>query len=54
MLVNSYFKNIFSTLLPGAMAQIDRVSPDDISEGLKINVGFNNQWKDGLSELSGG
>ena len=52
--VNQNFKNIFSTLLPGAMAELEKVSPDDIAQGVKIKVGFNGNWKDGLSELSGG
>ena len=30
------------------MAEIERVDPDVISEGMKIKIGFNNQWKEGL------
>ena len=52
--VNKNFSSIFSTLLPGAMAQIERVSATDITEGLQIKIGFNNSWKESLSELSGG
>lgn len=52
--VNQNFQNIFSTMLPGAMAELEKVDPEDIAQGVKIKVGFNNSWKDGLSELSGG
>jgi len=40
--VNKNFRDIFGTLLPGAMAEIERVDPDVISEGMKIKIGFNN------------
>ena len=40
--VNKNFREIFATLLPGAMAEIERVDPDVISEGMKIKIGFNN------------
>lgn len=52
--VNSNFKKIFSTLLPGAMASIDLEDPYNIQSGVKIRVGFGNDWKENLSELSGG
>eukprot|EP00667_Euglena_gracilis_P000865 EG_transcript_864 len=47
--------SIFSTLLPGAQAELVAVKDDeDTLVGLEVKVGFNNQWKEGLSELSGG
>lgn len=52
--VNINFMNIFATLLPGAMAKIEKVDESDISQGMRIRIGFNDSWKDGLSELSGG
>ena len=52
--VNQNFRNIFSTLLPGAIAKIEKVQENMISEGLQIKVGFHGSWKEGLSELSGG
>lgn len=52
--VNENFGKIFSTLLPGAQAQL--VPPDgrDFSLGLTVRVGFNGMWKESLNELSGG
>lgn len=52
--VNSNFKKIFSTLLKGAMAELDLENPANIQEGVKLRVGFNGSWKESLSELSGG
>ena len=52
--VNESFSNIFSTLLPGASAHLQLADPENIQEGLKIRVGFGDQWKESLSELSGG
>ena len=52
--VNLNFKKIFATLLPGAMAELDLEDAADIQKGVKIRVGFGNDWKEGLSELSGG
>ncbi|CAH4036395.1 unnamed protein product [Pieris brassicae] len=46
--VNRDFASIFSTLLPGAQAQL-RPPP-----GQGVRVGFNGTWKESLSELSGG
>ena len=52
--VNNSFSNIFGTLLPGANAMLEQVDTTHIQEGIKIKVGFNDEWKEGLSELSGG
>ncbi|TNV87762.1 hypothetical protein FGO68_gene16265 [Halteria grandinella] len=52
--VNASFKKIFSTLLPGAMAELTLADPQNIQAGVNIRVGFANDWKDSLSELSGG
>eukprot|EP00388_Colpodella_angusta_P037764 GDKK01042452.1.p1 GENE.GDKK01042452.1~~GDKK01042452.1.p1 ORF type:complete len:827 (-),score=281.41 GDKK01042452.1:65-2545(-) len=52
-IVNLHFSNIFSSLLPGAMAQLVPVQ-EGIVAGLDLRVGFNGCWKDGLTELSGG
>ena len=52
--VNNSFMKIFSTLLPGAMATIDLEDINNIQQGVKIKVGFGNDWKESLSELSGG
>lgn len=52
--VDENFGNIFSTLLPGAQAQL--VPPDgkNFLLGLTVRVGFNGMWKESLNELSGG
>lgn len=52
--VSGAFSNIFATLLPGANAQLDLVDPNDIQQGIQIKVGFHGEWKESLSELSGG
>ena len=52
--MNDAFSNIFQTLLPGANAGMELVDPDDIQQGMKIKIAFNNAWKDTLSETSGG
>jgi structural maintenance of chromosome 2 len=52
--VNNSFKKIFATLLPGAMATIDLEDINNIQSGVRIRVGFGNDWKESLSELSGG
>jgi len=50
------FSSIFSTLLPGAQAEL--APPDGaksfLEDGLEVRVAFNGAWKAGLSELSGG
>lgn len=52
--VNDNFGQIFSTLLPGAQAQL--VPPDgrNFLLGLTVRVGFGGMWKESLNELSGG
>lgn len=52
--VNDNFSSIFSTLLPGAQAQLQPVYQNNALHGLQIRVGFNNVWKESLGELSGG
>ena len=48
------FGSIFSTLLPGASANLS--PPEGMSEleGLEIKVAFGGVWKESLTELSGG
>ena len=54
-IVNTNFSEIFSTLLPGAMAKLELHNADEgVEHGLELKVGFNNSWKQSLSELSGG
>ncbi|KAK0409910.1 hypothetical protein QR680_004837 [Steinernema hermaphroditum] len=53
--IDKDFGNIFGSLLPGAMATL--VPPKDAKNamsGLEVKVGFNEKWKEGLQELSGG
>ncbi len=45
--------SIFSTLLPGSNAKLERVGPS-VVDGLEVKVAFSNVWKASLSELSGG
>ncbi|KAE9555946.1 hypothetical protein FO519_000802 [Halicephalobus sp. NKZ332] len=55
--VNETFGTIFSTLLNDAQAKLvpaGNGTPDNLEEGLEFRVGFNNLWKESLSELSGG
>ncbi|CAI5443900.1 unnamed protein product [Caenorhabditis angaria] len=52
--VNSDFGNIFSTLLPGAHAQLVPLEGKSVLEGVEVRVSFNGQWKESLQELSGG
>lgn len=51
--VNQDFGSIFSELLPGANAKL---IPDgkDVMDGLRVKVAFGDDWKESLSELSGG
>ena len=51
--VNKDFGSIFSTLLPGATAKLDKES-DSVLDGLAIKVALGDVWKESLSELSGG
>ncbi|CAH0728190.1 unnamed protein product, partial [Brenthis ino] len=52
--VNRDFGSIFSTLLPGAQAQLRPPPGLSVLDGLEVKVGFNNTWKESLGELSGG
>merc|ERR1711871_1780279 len=51
--VTKDFGSIFSTLLPGADAKLEKVS-ESIIDGIEVKVAFNNVWKESLTELSGG
>uniref|UniRef100_A0AC34GRX0 SMC hinge domain-containing protein n=1 Tax=Panagrolaimus sp. ES5 TaxID=591445 RepID=A0AC34GRX0_9BILA len=56
-IVNDAFGSIFSTLLPGAQAKLvptTGATIENLDNGLEFKVGFNNLWKESLSELSGG
>ncbi|CDW78995.1 structural maintenance of chromosomes protein 2-1-like [Stylonychia lemnae] len=52
--VNTNFSKIFRTLLPGAEALLEIQDINNIQEGLKLKVAFGRDWKESLSELSGG
>lgn len=52
--VNQDFGDIFSTLLPGTHAKLERFEGKPIYEGLKIRIAFGDIWKESLTELSGG
>lgn len=52
--VNIKLNSIYSTFLPGAMAQLILSDKTNILKGLEMRVGFNGSWKNSLSELSGG
>jgi structural maintenance of chromosome 2 len=47
------FGSIFSTLLPGTNAKLEKVS-ENVIDGLEVKVAFSGVWKASLSELSGG
>ena len=51
--VTKDFGSIFSTLLPGANAKLQKVS-ESIIDGIEVKVAFSGVWKESLSELSGG
>ena len=54
-IVNKNTSEIFSTLLPGAMAKLVLANEEvGVEKGLELKVGFNQVWKSSLSELSGG
>lgn len=53
-IVNKNCSEIFSILLPGAMAKLELHKEGEVDKGLELKVGFNNAWKHSLSELSGG
>merc|ERR1712029_736116 len=52
--VNKDFGSIFSTLLPGTMAKLQPPEGRDVLDGLEVKVAFGDNWKESLSELSGG
>ncbi|VVC86492.1 unnamed protein product [Leptidea sinapis] len=52
--VNRDFGSIFSTLLPGAEAELRPPPGLTVLDGLEVRVGFNGTWKESLGELSGG
>ena len=52
--VNKDFGSIFSTLLPGANAKLQPPDGRDVLDGLEVKVAFGDNWKESLSELSGG
>ncbi|SCP03297.1 structural maintenance of chromosomes protein 2, putative [Plasmodium malariae] len=51
--INDYFQAIFSTLLNNAQAKLSVVD-GDLSNGIEMKIAFNNNWKESLTELSGG
>jgi len=52
--VNEHFNQIFGRLLPGTKAKLQPLENKTIHEGLEIRVAFGDEWRDSLSELSGG
>jgi len=52
--VGKDFGTIFSTLLPGAEAQLLPSDGKSVLNGLRFRIGFGGQWKENLAELSGG
>lgn len=50
---NENFNKIFSRVLPGTSAKMVPVG-DSIHDGLELRVAFGNEWRESLSELSGG
>lgn len=55
--VNKSLSNMFSKLLPGAaakMIEVDVPKHGDNIKGVQIKVAFGGQWKESLTELSGG
>ncbi|SOV17392.1 chromosome segregation protein, putative [Plasmodium gaboni] len=51
--INEYFQAIFSTLLNNAQAKLSIVD-GDLANGIEMKIAFNNNWKESLTELSGG
>lgn len=51
--VNENLGQMFSKLLPGASAKMEEVETKN-GMGVEIKVAFNGQWKESLTELSGG
>jgi structural maintenance of chromosome 2 len=52
--VNRDFGSIFSTLLPGARAELSPPAGGTILDGLEIRIGFGDVWCESLDPLSGG
>ena len=52
--VNRDFGSVFSTLLPGARAKLEPPEGMEAWEGLEVKVAFGDEWKESLTELSGG
>lgn len=52
--VNTDFGSVFSTLLPGASAKLEPPKGMEAWEGLEVKVAFGDEWKESLTELSGG
>eukprot|EP01064_Diplonema_japonicum_P009182 TRINITY_DN16652_c0_g1_i1.p1 TRINITY_DN16652_c0_g1~~TRINITY_DN16652_c0_g1_i1.p1 ORF type:complete len:1212 (+),score=368.15 TRINITY_DN16652_c0_g1_i1:60-3638(+) len=52
--VSKDFSSIFSSLLPGARAQLKGETSNSTITGLTIRVAMGNNWKESLTELSGG
>merc|ERR1711860_365802 len=52
--VNKDFGSIFSTLLPGANAKLQPPQGHPDRPEVEVKVAFGDNWKDSLSELSGG
>jgi len=48
------FGSIFTTLLPGARAELRPPEGQTALDGLEVRVAFGNTWKESLTELSGG
>ncbi|EZG43924.1 putative structural maintenance of chromosomes protein [Gregarina niphandrodes] len=54
-LVDNVFNHILCTMLPGNVRGfLSLVEPNDINEGIEINIEFNGMKKSGLHDLSGG
>ena len=55
--VDQHFNSIFSVLLPGTKAMLEQIydkANPELLVGLKLRVAFSGEWKESLSELSGG
>ncbi|GLI60880.1 hypothetical protein VaNZ11_003100 [Volvox africanus] len=52
--VNTWFGQIFSTLLPGTSAKLEPPEGATYLDGLEVRVAFGSVWKESLTELSGG
>ena len=52
--VNENLTLIFEQMLPGATAKMVPITTPKGKMGIEIKIGFNGQWKESLSELSGG